>query len=334
MSMPFVVSGTVTDSSDNVVKSTTIVVRNDNTNETINATTNTSGQYIVDLANLASGYLETDSITIYCVYASEYAESSFLVSDDTHEVNLTLVAIEDSELIYYCTVQDVWDELDEKTASNISAHRIVKLIQRAESEIEEQTAKVFRTVTFTDEIFDYNQYTTYKSAEQLRYVNTIDRHDYWNVYYNDTIKLHDLPIISITSLYKNTASPGSADDWSELTEQEGSSGNFLIYKKEGLIKFIVDKPRYGKRALKVSGTYGYATTPKIVSRLTILLAVRDVILSKMSGSQFNNQKTIAVDGLMIQGGVSAGGRFSYMDLINKEIDRCWARLGSFRSDVV
>lgn len=332
MSMPYIIRGTVTDSDGNVVDTPTVKIRNETTNELIIASSNSSGQYIADIANLASGYLQTDRITVYCNYQSEYSESSFLISSDTHTVNISLEVIEDTETIYYCTVQDVWDELDEKNSSNISAHRIVKSIQRAESEIEEQTNSAFRQVTVTNEIYDWNQYTGYKSAEQLRTVNTLDRHDHWNVFWDDTIKLNKSPIVSITSLYKNQAYDASTDSWTQLTEQTGSGGDFITYKKEGLIKFVNNPPRFGKRSIKITYIYGRTSVPKIVEKLTILLAIRDILLSKISGAQFSSTKSISVDGLSISGGMNSNA--VYLKTINNEIDKCWDKVGSFSSEVV
>jgi len=329
MSFPYVANGTVTDSNRDAIASQTVTARNETTNNITSVTTNSIGQYVLDVANISGGYLTSDRITVYCNSGNEFKESSFLISDDTHLVNLQLEAITDSELIYYCTVQDIWDELGGKNATDISAHRVIKIVQRAESEIEDSTGTAWREVTVTDELYDINDETMYMSPERMYLRGYQNRVDYWRLNYSDTLKLNKEPIVSITTLERNTAGLNSVDNWDELTEQDGSGGDFILYKKEGLVKFVQNIPRYGKRSVKVTYIYGRETVPKSVERLTILLTVRDIILSKVTGSQFSNQKTISVDGLTVQGGITSGT--SYLNIVNNEIDRLWSKVGSFKS---
>lgn len=329
--LPYIVYGTIVDSSSNAVTSTKVTIRNESTSELITYTTNSSGKYQMDIGNLASGYRQDDRITVYCSTGNERNDSSFLVSDGTHTVNLALEIIEDSDLIYYTNVQNIWDELGDKTSSDISAHRVVKAIQRAESEIEEQTYSAWREITVTEEILDFNQETSYKSPEQLYYIEPAGRTDYMNPFYEDSIKLERAPIVSVTSLYTNSAGAASTDSWTELDEQSGSGGDFITYKDEGIIKFINKVPRYGKRSIKITYVYGHSSVPKSVERLTILLSVRDIVLSKISSSNFDNQDLISVDGLTVAGGMKSSSM--YLDTMDKEIDRLWKVVGSFSSRV-
>jgi len=331
MSMPYIVYGTITDSNDVAVSGATVWLRNETTNEKIYGTTDSNGKYQFDAANLASGYLNTDNFTVYCNNENEYKDASYLFSSDTHNVDLNLEVIEDSELIYYCTVQDVWDELD-KTSTDISAHKIVKAIQRAESEINEQTGGAYASTTITNEYYDWNTETSYKSQEHRETVRILDRHDYFNQCFNDTIKLNHCPIISITSLHINSAGENATDSWTLLTEQTGSSGDFILYKTEGLVKFVNTTPRFGKRSIKVTYNYGKSIVPKIVERLCIILASRNVILGRLAGSQFGVANTISVDGLTVEGG--GGGSSGYMNMLDREIDRLWSKVGAMKSEVV
>jgi hypothetical protein len=331
---PYIVYGTITNSSGSVVNGAVVWLRNETTNEKIYDTTGSDGKYTLDAMNLASGYLTTDTFTVYCNASNEYKEASYLFSSNTHTVNLTLATIEDSELIYYATVTDVLEELGDKTTSDISAHRVVKAIQRAESEIEEQTSSAWRSVTVTNEIYDWNFDTSYKSNEQLNTINSITRTDYWNIAYNDTIKLNHSPIVSITTLSRNSAGENAADTWTALTEQTGSSGDFIKYSDEGLVKFMTNIPRFGKRSIRITYIYGHTTVPMVVNRLTILLAIKGIMGSKYADSEFGSQKTISVDGLTVQASGFSGGGGSYMNMLNKEIQECWDRVGNFKSVVV
>lgn len=333
-SLPYIISGKITDTDATNPNGAKVTIRNDRNGETTTTTTNSSGEYVVDAANFASGYLATDHLTVHCAWGLADAESSFDIADygGGHTVNLTLTTVADSAETNYCTIQDVLDELGDKTTSNISYERVRKAILRAESEIEEQTKSAFRQVTVTDEIYDWNQYTAYKSAEQLRSITTLNRYDYWNVNYNDCLKLEKHPIISITSLYKNAAGETSADNWSEMTEQTGSGGEFITHLSPGIIHFIQNSPRFGKRSIKTTYIYGHTTVPKVVERLTILLAMKDVILSKSADAQFTSQKTRSVDGLTVT--INAGASVAWLKMLNTEIDRCWSKVGSLTSSVV
>ena len=327
--LPYIVYGTITDSNGSAVSGATVWLRNETTNEKIYTSTDSNGKYELDAANLASGYLDSDYFTIYCNNANEYNEASYLFSAGTHSVSLTLAAITDSDLIYYCTVQDVWDELGNKTSSDVSAKRVVKAIQRAESVIEEETRMAWRSVTVTDEYYDFNQYTGWKSAEQIGSINQIDRHDHYNAAFNDSIKLTHKPIVSVTYLYTNSAGESSADSWTLRTEQSGSAGDFIIYKSEGVIRFVNNYPEYGKRKMKITYVYGHSTVPKAVEHLTILLAKSFILRSKMDEDGFDGISGISVDGLSIN-----SGREAVLKNLQEDIERAWRSVGTFNSHII
>ncbi|GAJ13951.1 unnamed protein product, partial [marine sediment metagenome] len=67
-SLPFPVHGTITDTDDSNPSGARVVLRDDRTGEKINTTTNASGQYALDAANLASGYMDTDRLTVICAF--------------------------------------------------------------------------------------------------------------------------------------------------------------------------------------------------------------------------------------------------------------------------
>ncbi len=215
INLPFITFGVILDTNSDVVPNTRVSIRNDTSGEIINVTTNTLGRYAGDLGNLTSGYVQTDRITVVCAFGLEDGESSFLISDDTHEVNITLTTVADSSDLTYCTVQDVLDELGDKTTADISFNRIRKLVLRAEAEIDDQSGTKFSSTTITDEIYDLDQYTSYKSPDQLLGSSTGllvgSRNDSMNLSFRDRIILRNGPLISVTSLYKNNASKSSAD---------------------------------------------------------------------------------------------------------------------------
>lgn len=75
VSTPHLISGVVLDEDGNVVASTVVTAHSVTNSERITTTTNSSGQYVLDLANLASGYTIGDTINIY-VRNNSYAGES------------------------------------------------------------------------------------------------------------------------------------------------------------------------------------------------------------------------------------------------------------------
>lgn len=331
MSLPFLISGVVYDTdTTTTLASVTVRARNETTNDRLETTTNAEGQYIIDCANFAGGYNSTtDSVTIYVYYENAQDSETVVLSAGTHTANLTLVTVVDSSLIYYCTVQDIWDELDDLGSSDISARRIVKAIQRSEGEIEANTHTFFREVTITNEYYDFNQYSSHKSPERLLEISPIQRHDYMNTIFNDSFFLKHYPITSITTLSTNSASVSSTDSWTALTEQTGSGGDF-VWETTGLVRFINNGPSYGKRRIRMTYNYGYATVPKTVERLTILLSIRDIIMSKMHSNQFNVQDNVSIGEISISKNIAQS--VGYMRWINGEIDRLYSEIGKMKNE--
>lgn len=329
-SFPYPVYGTITDSDSNQV-STRVVLRNDRTGEKINKTSLTNGKYILEAANLASGYMDTDRLTVISSYGDEEKESSFLISDygGGHNVDLELATISESSDTTYCQPQDVLDELGDKTTSDISYERLRKIILRSESEIDERSNSKFTSTTVTDEMYNFDQYSTWQGPEQLRYYSTSQlvgtRSDHWNSWFNDKIQLKKRPVISITSLSSNSQGYGEVDSWTELTEQTGSGGDFYFNPNTGIVTFMKNFPVQGTRKMKVTYVYGTATTPKVVERLCILLSVRDVLTSKTNNNQFS-PGDISVDGFSMSDNI--GASVTYMNWISREIESLWSVVGA------
>lgn len=331
INFPYPVYGKVydTDGTTLMGSGVTVKLRNETTGELLSASTNSNSEYGLDGGNFASGYSLTDKFTVYTYSENLYKDVTLVVSEGKHQFNLTLETVTDSSLIYYCTVQDVWDELDEVSATDISARRVIKAIQRAEKEIEEKAQISFRSVTYTNEVYDYNQITTTHSPENLYlYGNNLSRTDYMNLNYKDRLYISNRPIISVTSLERNTSGETGTDTWESLTEQSGSGGDFVISdtgKRVGYIDFVGNKPRYGKRAVRLTYLAGYAVTPKNIERLAILLSIRDILLSKMSRSFFDSPHGVSLSGIMVD---RSTAHVAYMKMLNEEIDRLFTTIGS------
>jgi len=86
---PYIINGTCKDEDESIISSVTVVASNITNSEKITTTTNASGQYILDLANLTNGYTTGDSIIIYIRSNGYVGEYSFTLSGENKEVNLS-----------------------------------------------------------------------------------------------------------------------------------------------------------------------------------------------------------------------------------------------------
>lgn len=330
INLPYPVTGTVyeSDGTTAVSSGVSVTARNETTNELISTTTNSSGQYVLDYGNFSSGYLSSDTVTTYVLYTTFEASSSIVISSNTHTLNLTLADVSASNLVKYCTVQDVWDYLDGIGSTDISAARVIKEIRRAEAQIEQKTGQKFTSTSVSQEVYDFNQYTTWYSPEMLEFPSVANiRSDYQNLAYRDRIRLKNFPVLSVTTLQRNLAAANQTDSWETLTQNTGSGGDFLIDLNTGYIDFVEDKPRYGKRAMRVTYTYGYSAVPKTVEKLTILLAVKSILMTKMAKSQFDSTDSITLAEISIRKGAAEGVRF--LEGMKMEVNELWEQVGTY-----
>ena len=331
VNLPYPVFGKVYDTSSTLIGAGTLVkLRNNRTSEITSTHTNSDSEYPLDAGNFSSGYELTDSLTVYVFSKNAYVESTFLVSSNLHHFDLTLVDVTDSTLIQgYTSVQRVYESLEDATSTDISARRIVNAILEAEAEIDAKTGIKFASTTITQEIYDWNQYTTWQSPEQTEWMGTIGgRNDYMSKFFRDRLKLNNRPIISITTLQRNTAGENATDSWETLTEQTGSGGDYAlteISKSSGFVDFVKNTPRAGKRSVRITYKYGYSSTPKNVQRLTTLIAVKDILMSKITRSFFDSPHGISLRGIMID---RSNAQESYMRIVDNEIKRLWESIGS------
>jgi len=103
-SLPFVVAGVVYDTDGSTaLANVKVTVRNERTNETISGNTNSSGQYLLDCGNLASGWADGDTLTIFTLYTNyeDYEEHVIVASTGGVNQDLTLVVVPASDTLKY-----------------------------------------------------------------------------------------------------------------------------------------------------------------------------------------------------------------------------------------
>ncbi len=347
--IPYLGFGQVTESGSGVA-SATIKARNETNNELISKTTDSNGLYVFDFNDFTSGWSNGDKVTIYIIYTNFEGQETITIDTDnafSTEQDITLSSVTDSELIDYCTVQDVYDELDNKTTTDISAARIIKAIQRAEGLIDTKTHTFFKRVTRTDEVHTVDRYTIETSHDNLDsyysgYYAANSRSDSMRGFRGNRVKTDFKPVVSITSLSINKAAFNAADSWTALTEQTGSSGAFLLEDSEaGIIDFLTDFPRWGKRSWKSTYVAGYDRTStdrlvtsklKVVERLTILLASKQIITTKSTGAIFDTTRDIKIGAIELKGGAKSSSE--YLKSIDPEVKELWQELGELGIEVI
>lgn len=341
INFPYVVNGKITDSNGDNPSGVTIVVRNDRSVETITVVTNASGEYTADLLNLSSGYLLGDSITVIARFGLEDGEGSFTTTVNTPAVtvNVTTSEITDSSDTSYCTIQEIYDEMDNKTTDDISAGTIRSMIIRSEAEIDMKTKTSFKSNTVTQEEYDTDDETVWTSAvRRLGFRSDVNaRVDNAFGFNLDTMRIRNRPVISITTLERNTAGQSETDSWGELDQQTGSGGDFHLDKKHGLVHFVKEKPYYGKfRSMRVTYLWGLDRTStdandvarrELAREICILLTVRRVLTMKGSSSQFDSQEDVRLESISISSSITQ--MTTYIENITRRIDDLWTSLGVF-----
>lgn len=327
----------------------TVKCRNESTNDVASGTTDSNGLYLFDLSDsndFPDGWNDGDKVTIYTIFKNFDGQATLTIALPLfgYQQDITLSAVTDSETIEYCSVQDVYDELDGKTESDISVSRIINAIQRAQGLIDIKANTSFKQVTVTDEVHEVSRYTIETSPVFLDTISPPfnNRIDYWRSGIVNRVKTNFVPIVSISSLSRNQASFNAADDWTALTQQTGSAGDYIIADADaGIIDFLNNYPKFGDRSWKLTYVYGYdrdSTDRKVqsllfaVERLTILLASKAIITTKTSGAMFDSTRDVKIGAIEIKAGAGSGGQ--YLRSIQPEINDLWREIAELSVEVI
>jgi hypothetical protein len=83
----------------------------------------------------------------------------------------------------------------------------------------------------------------------------------------DTLRVNHPPILSVSSLARNTAGLTQAPVWDALTEGPGLNTHYLLYNEEGKIYFYSNTPGDGKKKIKLTYVAGYSAVPDAVKQV-------------------------------------------------------------------
>ena len=258
---PFIVTGTVT-LSGTAVASTSVVVRNDNTNEYATVNTNSSGKFLYDLNSLPSQWSIGDIITCVCSYNTYEGSTSYTIiaGDGGSIFNIALIALVVDNL-NYCTIQDVYDYLGTTSSSTLfTTEQVRKIGVRIEDQIERRCNSIFHD--------NDGSYTTV----------TTEYHDVRNE--NQRIFfVRKRPVVSMTKAEANVANESSTANWVEMTDEVKTD---LETGRVDIVGVLTGYPYPGLRMVRFTYTYGHATVPEEIRQLAILMIVREIMNSALS----------------------------------------------------
>lgn len=125
---PYPVSGKVYDVDRTVEGDVTVKLTNSRTGDTLSQTTNSSGEFVFDLANFTNSYVDNDLILIQAwkkdgSYNVRVVSSTIIVSGSSAEKNLYLRAV-------YQKSMDIlgWNDIKQETYSeDLNANKIINV---------------------------------------------------------------------------------------------------------------------------------------------------------------------------------------------------------------
>jgi len=154
--VPYPFHGTIQDSDENALGALRVVLTNVNTNDELTGTTNSSGEFMFDLANLSKGYSDGDQISVYASYGRYYDEIYYTVDVSVSyasDQDLTLDHVISPSAVY-CSIQEVRD-FTRAGSAEWSDDAIYGMMKRATNLIDERTGRTWKGVqTKTDEYYD------------------------------------------------------------------------------------------------------------------------------------------------------------------------------------
>lgn len=241
--VPYPVNGKVYDTNGTTVLANVLVqIRNLDNGSTGEATSNSEGQYVYDLANLSSGYVDGDHISVYASRSNYYDDIDHTVNTSVGavEINLTLDNLLPAPSPRYVSTTEVrnFTLVQEAEFSDITLNQ---MILRATAVIDRLTGRTWKGVqTVSTEYYDGNDM--------------------------DTLWLDHTDLASVTAL--------AIDDNDDGTYTSVTTSYVHVYS-EGYITLDADAEvnrfNHGPKTVRITYTHGKAAPDEEIKYLCILM---------------------------------------------------------------
>jgi len=208
----------------------------------------------------------------------------------------------------YTAITDVSNELNGFSITSTSTPSIITVkdwITESDSQTNLMTGRVWSSETASSETYDYDG--------------------------SGSIFTKYAPIISVTEVLVETAGiDAAASVWSERTEGRTNANDFMLYKNDGELVFHgTQKPNAGFQNLMITYTYGYASVPSYIKRLSTLLTARRIIEAIQSGSATEEGGTVSVGTISVSDPSQFGN--NRLKQIDDEVKSILRDIGSFKT---
>jgi len=277
-----------------------VIARDETTSESISALTNGSGEVILNLANLTSGYTVGDVITIYSKDGDNTVYTQHTTSIvGSYSTSLTYIDTSVSETtdLRYFTASDFRDffSLDAYNATTSPAGIRTEQITQVGVGVEAEIDRML------NQKFDDNGGSYYTSTNEYHDVNEDDQSDFITNY---------APIISLSKFEVNSATEGDTADWTDLVAEseddysyDNSTGRVRIENADLL-------PALGANQIRLTYTYGAASVPSDIKRLAIIMTAKELAQA--------NLYRLSIAGTELE---RSGGSINIQDTAQREIDK-------------
>lgn len=242
MASPYPIDGVVYESDGTTaVASALVSAMNVSNGEIVEATTNGSGQYLIECANFPSGYSDGDVISLW-VSSGRYYKEELHTIDISVGAGTENISLTDTMYTHalYCSVDDIRSYL--RIADNtMSDEELHKMILHATALIDERTGRTWKGIqTVTDEYYDGT------GSRQLFLFQT--------------------DLVSVTSLAIDNDNDGT---YTTVT------ASYVNVYPEGYITLDTDAevPTFSGRykSVKITYTYGHSRPTEDIRHLAILM---------------------------------------------------------------
>ena len=257
MASPYPIAGIVYDSDGVTVLANTLVsILNNTTNKSGTVLSNSSGEYLYDIANLTNGYTIGDEISIYASYGRYYHEYVITVDSNGYYSQNITIDLELETAVQYTSVEAI-RAFTKVQAAEWTDDNINEMIKMATSEIDLYTGRTWKGVqTVTNEYYDGND--------------------------GDTLWLNHTDLKSVTSVAIDTSQSGTYT--TVTTAPFVNSMGYIVLNRNGNITAFTANPD----SVKITYTYGNITPTQEVRLLCNLKVANLIHMERIRSEHIKN----------------------------------------------